>query len=202
MALREIEVSHEAIRDWEVKLLPNLARAAQTMSWESSRSRDQLVCWRDLTEGSRPVVLHLPGKRPGQKSDRRNAERDRDMQAAKAFLRSAHATMGVRPDRVTADGHGSYPRATRTLLGKTVRHRTSAHLKNRLEQDHRGIKGRIRCMLGFKSHDAAERSCREHSGLRNLLPPRRRRKQIASASLRRARFVKATCIALNVMQNA
>ena len=110
--------------------------------------------------------------------------------------------MGFRPDRVTTDGHGSYPRAIRTVLGKTVRHRTSAYLNNRLEQDHRGIKGRIRCMRGFKSHDAAERFCREHGELRNLLRPRRRHNQIVSASLRRARFAKATCIALNIMQNA
>jgi hypothetical protein len=27
------------------------------------------------------------------------------------------------------------------------------------EQDHRGIKGRIRCIRGFKEHDAADRFC-------------------------------------------
>ncbi len=63
----------------------------------------------------------------------------RDMAAAKAFFRSATATMGFRPSRVTTDGHGSYPRAIRTVLGGAVRHRTSAYLNNRLEQDHCGI---------------------------------------------------------------
>ena len=58
------------------------------------------------------------------------------------------------------------------MLGKTVRHRTSAYLNNRLEQDHRGIQGTIRCMRGFKSHHAAHRSCREHGERRNLLRPR------------------------------
>jgi putative transposase len=124
-----------------------------------------------------------------------------DMQAAKASFRSARATMGFRPDRATTDGRGSYPRAIRTVPGKTVRHQTSAYLNNRLEQDHRGIKSRIRCIRGFKSHDAAERFCREHGELRNLLRPRRRHNQIISASLRRACFAKATC-ALNIMQNA
>jgi hypothetical protein len=56
----------------------------------------------------------------------------------------------VTPDRVTTDGHDSYPRAIRTELGKRVRHRTSAYLNNRLEQGHRGIKGRYRSMRGFK----------------------------------------------------
>ena len=74
-------------------------------------------------------------------------------------------TMGFLPDRVTTDGHGSYPRAIRTVLGRSVRHRTSAYLNNRLEQDHRGIKGQIRCMRGFKDDQAAERFCREHPEL-------------------------------------
>ncbi len=109
----------------------------------------------------------------------------RDMKAAKAFFRSARATMGFRPDRVTTDGHGSYPRAIRSVLGRTVRHRTSAYLNNRLEQDHRGIKGSIRCMRGFKSLDAAHRFCREHGELRDLLRPRRRHNQTVSTSLQR-----------------
>ncbi len=54
--------------------------------------------------------------------------------------------MGYGPDRVMTDGHGSYPRAIRSVLGQAIRHRTSAYLNNRLEQDRRGIKGRIRCM--------------------------------------------------------
>ena len=41
----------------------------------------------------------------------------RDMAAAKAFFRSAKATTGFRPDRVTTDGHGSYPKAIRTDAG-------------------------------------------------------------------------------------
>lgn len=124
------------------------------------------------------------------------------MQAAKAFFRSARATMGFRPDRVTTDGHGSYPRAIRSVLGKTVWHWTSAYLNNRLEQDHRGIKGRIRYMRGFKDHDAADRFCREHGELRDLLRPGRRHNQTVSASLRRSRFAKTTRIALAIMTAA
>src|SRR3954453_22991966 len=74
----------------------------------------------------------------------------RDMAAAEAFFRSAKAVTGVTPDRVTTDGHDSYPRAIRSELGKGVRHRTSRYLNNRLEQDHRGLKGRYRPMRGFK----------------------------------------------------
>ena len=114
----------------------------------------------------------------------------RDMKAAKAFFRSARAVMRYRPERVTTDGHGSYPRAIRSVLDRTVSHRTSAYMNNRLEQDHRDIKGRIRCMCGFKSHDTAHHFCREHSELRDLLRPRRSHNQVVSASLRRFRFAR------------
>ncbi|MBS0640780.1 MAG: DDE-type integrase/transposase/recombinase, partial [Proteobacteria bacterium] len=56
----------------------------------------------------------------------------------------------ITPARVTTDGHNSYLRADRSELGKHARHRTNRYLNNRLEQDHRGIKGRYRPMRGFK----------------------------------------------------
>ena len=126
----------------------------------------------------------------------------RDMQATKAFFHSAQATMGFRPDRVTTDGHGSYPRAIRSMLGRAVRHRTSTYLNNQLEQDHCGIKSRMRCMRGFKNSGAAARFCREHGELRSHLRPRSRHNQVVSASLRRSPFARASRVALNIMPNA
>jgi putative transposase len=38
---------------------------------------------------------------------------------------------------------------------RSIRIRQSAYLNNRIEQDHRAIKRRIRPMLGFKSADSA-----------------------------------------------
>src|ERR1700722_15315189 len=101
----------------------------------------------------------------------------RDMKAAQRFFRSAQSVVGFVPDRVTTDGHNSYPRAVRSTLGRNVRHWTSVYLNNRLEQDHRGIKGRIQCMRGFKEHSAADRFCREHDELRNFLRSRFRHNQ-------------------------
>src|SRR3712207_2519223 len=109
----------------------------------------------------------------------------RDMAAAQAFFRSAQAVTGVTPDRVTTDGHDSYPRAIRTTLGKGVRHRTSAYLNNRLEQDHRGIKGRYRPMRGFKCPRSAARFCRAYDELRNFLRLRSRHHQHVPADRRR-----------------
>jgi transposase-like protein len=81
----------------------------------------------------------------------------RNLAAAKRFFRSAKAVTGVIPDR---DGHDAYPRAIRTELGSRVWHRTNCYLNNRLEQDHRDVKGRCRPMLGFKSVPSARRYCR------------------------------------------
>ena len=83
----------------------------------------------------------------------------RDMKAARAFFRSAKTVTGITPDRVTTDGHDSGPRAIRTELGKQVRHRASRDLNNRLEQDHRGLRGRYRQMRGFKHPRSAARFC-------------------------------------------
>jgi hypothetical protein len=63
----------------------------------------------------------------------------------------------------------------------TVRHRTSAYLNNRLEQDHRGIKGRYRPMRGFGSVVSAGRFCR--SGGERLPVARHTSQRVRSASL-------------------
>ena len=114
-----------------------------------------------------------------------NLSEHRDMAAAQAFFRSAKAATGVTPERVTTDGHGSYPRAIRIVLGRRVAHRTSAYKNNGLEQDHRGVKGRTRCMRGFKSFASAERFCRGYDELRHFLRPRNRHNQYVPASRRR-----------------
>jgi putative transposase len=86
----------------------------------------------------------------------------RDLPAAKRFFRKALERHG-RPDRVVIDGsqtnreaivscdatHRSQDGSRRRL--KPIRIRQSQYLNNRIEQDHRRIKRRVRPMLGFKS---------------------------------------------------
>lgn len=83
----------------------------------------------------------------------------RDMQAAKRFLQGAKEVTGCVPQRVTTDGHDSYPRAIRRVLGRKVKHRTSRYLNNRLEQDHRGVKQRYYPMRSFGSFASTSRFC-------------------------------------------
>ena len=83
--------------------------------------------------GGRWAYLYRAIDRDGNLVDTMLSEH-RDMAAAQAFFRSAQAVTGVIPDRVTTDGHGSYPRAIRSTLGRPVAHRTSAYKNNRLER--------------------------------------------------------------------
>ena len=126
----------------------------------------------------------------------------RDMAAAQAFFRSAKAVTGITPDRVTTDGHDSYPGAIRTELGRRVRHRTSRYLNNRLEQDHRRIKGRCRPMRGFKCPRSAAWFCRGHDELRNVFRPRSRHNQHVPADRRRVLFLHRTATVLAILKAA
>lgn len=81
------------------------------------------------------------------------------MAAAQAFFKQAIEVTEQVPERVTADGHDSYPRAIREALGQDVQHRVSDCLTNRIEQDHRGIKQRYYPMLGFGAFESALRYC-------------------------------------------
>ncbi len=86
----------------------------------------------------------------------------RNLTAAKRFLRKALKRHG-RPERIVIDGSQTnreailscdtidrlQDRSKRRL--KPIRIRQSAYLNNRIEQDHRAIKRRVRPMLGFQS---------------------------------------------------
>ena len=126
----------------------------------------------------------------------------RDMAAAKAFFRSAKTVTGITPARVTTDGHDSYPRAIRSELGEGVRHRTNRYLNNRIEQDHRGIKGRYQPMRGFKSGSSAGGFCRSFDELRNFLRPRSNRNQHVPANHRRLHVLSRSLTVISILQAA
>ena len=85
-----------------------------------------------------------------------------NLTAAKRFLSKALKRHG-RPERIVVDGSQTnreailscdtesrlQDRSRRNL--KPIRIRQSRYLNNRIEQDHRAVKRRVRSMLGFKS---------------------------------------------------
>jgi putative transposase len=153
------------------------------------------------SDASPHSILYRAIDRDGHLVDTMLSER-RDMTAAQAFFRSAQAVTGITPERVTTDGYGSYPRAIRSTLGRHVEHRTSVYKNNRLEQDHRGVKGRTRCMRGFKSFASAERFCRGYDELRNFLRPCTRHNQYVFASHRRLLHLRRASSVLAVLEAA
>lgn len=138
--IRGIVFSHGAVRDWDTKLVPALA--------EGLRRRRRGKVGNSWYVDETYIKVHGHWRYLYRAIDRNGALVDvmlsehRDMGAAKTFFQSAKTVTDITPDRVTTDGHDSYPRAIRTTLGEGVEHRTNRYLNNRLEQDHRGIKGR------------------------------------------------------------
>jgi putative transposase len=197
---RGVVFSHEAVRDWEAKLAPVLAGELRRRRHGrgGARRRHWHVDETYLKVRGRWAYLYRAIDRDGGLVDVMLSER-RDMAAAQAFFRSAKAATGVTPDRVTTDGHVSYPRAIRATLGRRVVHRTSAYKNNGLEQDHRGVKGRIRCMRGFKSFASAERFCRCYDEFRNFLRSRSRHNQHVSAHRRRLLHLRRATAALAIL---
>ena len=90
----------------------------------------------------------------------------RDLPAAKRFLRKALKRHG-RPERIVIDGSHTNRKAIVSCdaenrlrersrrSSQPIRIRKSRYMNNRIEQDHRRIKRRIRPMLGFKALSAA-----------------------------------------------
>jgi transposase-like protein len=197
---RRFIFSYESVREWEAKLAPALAANLRRKrkgrvghSWYVDETYIRVRGhWR---------YLYRAIDRDGALVDVMLSEH-RDLAAAKAFFRSAKTVTGVTPDRVTTDGHDAYPRAIRTELGRQVRHRTNRYLNNRLEQDHRGIKGRCRPMLGLKSTASAARFCRCHDELHNFLRCRSRMRQHVPSAMRRWQHMRKIAIVLHVLATA
>jgi len=121
--IRGIELSDEAVRDWEAKLTPtlidNLLRRRKGRIGKSWYVDETYI-----KVNGRWCYLYRAIDRFGALVDVRLSEK-RDMEAAKAFFRPAKAVTGVTPARVTTDGHHSYPRAIRTELDEGVKYRTN-----------------------------------------------------------------------------
>ena len=112
--IRGIVFSHEAVRDWEAKLTPALA--------EGLRRRRRGKVGKNWHVDETYIKVHRQWRNLYRAVDRDGALVDvmfsehRDIAAAKAFFVSAKTVTGITPDRVTTDGHDSYPRAIWTVI--------------------------------------------------------------------------------------
>ncbi|GHO97582.1 IS6 family transposase [Reticulibacter mediterranei] len=138
--------THEAVREWEARFAPLLAEQLQAkrrgyagISWYVDETY--------IKVHGKWCYLYRAIDSNGNLVDSRLSEK-RDMEAARRFFLQACQTVGHTPERVTTDGHDSYPRAIRETLDSDVIHRCNPYLNNRVGQDHRGIKQRYYPMRG------------------------------------------------------
>jgi putative transposase len=134
-ALRGMVFSHEAVREWEAKVTPALAEDPRRRR-KGRIGRHWHVDETYIKVSGRWCYVYRAIDSTGALVDVL-FRAHRDMEAARAFFRSAQVVTGVTPERITTDGLDSYPRAIRTELGQRVRHRTGRYRNNGLEQDHR-----------------------------------------------------------------
>jgi transposase-like protein len=159
MAERDVSVDHATIHRWTLRYAPELLerfnrrKRAITGRWHVDETYVKVrgqwrYLYRAIDRNGDTVELWF--------SERRN------LAAAKQFLRKALERHG-RPERIVIDGSQTNREAilscdtvdrlrdrSRRQL-KPIRIRQSAYLNNRIEQDHRAVKRRVRPMLGFKS---------------------------------------------------
>lgn len=162
MAERGICVDHSTIHRWVVHFSPRLLerfnrrKRAVTRKWHVDETYIKLrgkwmYLYRAIDSAGDTVEFWF--------------SEHRDLPAAKRFLRNALERHG-RPDRIVIDGSHTNREAIvscdaenrlldRSRRMKPIRIRKSQYLNNRIEQDHRRIKRRIRSMLGFKSFSSA-----------------------------------------------
>jgi len=143
---RGFEFTHEAVREWEARFASLIADHLRTRR-RGQAGRSWYVDETYVNVKGKWCYLYRAIDRDGNLVDSMLSEK-RDMEAAKRFFQQAVDVVGHAPERVTTDGHDSYPRAIRETLGNDVLHRTNHYLNNRLEQDHRGIKQRYYTLNG------------------------------------------------------
>jgi transposase-like protein len=163
MAERGIAVDHATIHRWIVRHSPKLLeqfnkrKRAVTGRWHMDETYIKvrgrwLYLYRAIDSNGATVEFWFSEKR--------------NLTAAKRFLRTALKRHG-RPERIVIDGSQTnreailscdttdrlQDRSGRKL--KPIQTRQSTYLNNRIEQDHRAVKRRVRPMLGFKSMASA-----------------------------------------------
>nr|WP_205790115.1 IS6 family transposase [Microvirga makkahensis] len=163
MAERGISVDHATIHRWIIRYSPDLLERF------NRRKRPVMNRWHMdetyIKVRGRWMYLCRAIDSNGDTVEFRFSEK-RNLAAAKRFLRKA-LKRHSRPERIVVDGSQTnreailscdtadrlQSRSQRDL--ESIRIRQSTYLNDRIEQDHRAIKRRIRPMLGFKSTTTA-----------------------------------------------
>lgn len=179
--------THEAVREWEEKFAPLISndlkserRGKAGVRWRIDETKikigkDWYYLYRAIDTNGKLVDVWL--------------SKVRDLEATENFLAQAVETVGHKPKQVTTDKESSYPKAINKVLGGNVEHRTSHYLNNKLEQDHRDLKGRYYPMRSFKTEESAARFIAAFEEQREFFQYRRYHGHKISLPLQRVHIV-------------
>jgi putative transposase len=163
MAERGISVDHATIGRWVVRYSPEFLERFNRRKRPVSRKWHIDETY--IKVRGRWMYLYRAIDSNGDTVEFWFSER-RDLTAVKRFLRKALKRHG-RPERIVIDGSQTNREAilscdaTSRLQDRSrrelrpIRIWQSRYLNNRIEQDHRAVKRRVRPMLGFKSVNSA-----------------------------------------------
>ena len=157
MTERGILVDHSTIHRWIIRLVPiiskKMARCKKPVNqfWHIDETYIKIkgqwhYLYRAIDSNGKTVDFLLT--------------KHRDTKAAHRFFKNAISKHAC-PIKVTIDKSGANKKAIESFnVGftrfKPIRIRQNKYLNNRIEQDHRFIKKRVRSMLGFKSFRSAQ----------------------------------------------
>ncbi len=134
---RSFTFTHETVRDGEERFAPLLTARLKARR-RGKAGRTWHVDETDVKVAGRWCYLYYRAIDSEGNLVETMLSKTRDMDAAKRFFVCALKTVGQTPEKVTTDGHDSYPRAVRETLSPDVSQRTSRSMNNRIEQDHPG----------------------------------------------------------------
>jgi transposase-like protein len=184
--LRGIELTHETVRDWEERfasLFTTILKAKRQGKPGKKIHVDETY----LKVKGEEVYLYRAIDKHGNLVDVMLSKK-RDLDAAEAFFKKMRQTLPHKPEKITTDGHSSYPKAIRKVFRCKVEYRTSKFLNNYIEQDHRGIKQRYYPMRGFKNFEAASRFCEAFEEQRDYFRTRTYRDEVVPLLRQRTLF--------------
>ncbi len=109
------EFTYEAVREWEKQYAPLITEQLR-IKRRGKAGQSWYVDETYVKVRGKWCYLYRAIDADGNLVDSRLSEK-RDMEAAQQFFKQALEVCGHAPERVTTDGHASYPRAVREILG-------------------------------------------------------------------------------------
>lgn len=156
MAERGIPVDHSTLHRWILRITPIFNKIA--LRYKKPVQQSWHIDETYIKIKGQWYYLYRAIDRQGKTVDFM-LTKQRDMQAARRFFKKAISNHAC-PLKVTIDKSGANKKAIEGFnrgftAFKPITIRQNKYLNNRIEQDHRFIKKRIRAMLGFKSFRSA-----------------------------------------------